>query len=165
MGSPEGGPSPCAQVCFQHQKRSASINDEFSDIVHVFRKSYTNLLRSVLITLGSTAASLEIYLYLMAKSFTTFLSFPWYISAWLRLQISHITDAFLYCRFLEYFRPGYQFVLTAVAIRAIHATGNALVITSTFTYSAVEFQDNVGQIFVRISVFTEKILLPFHNFF
>jgi hypothetical protein len=51
-------------------------------------------------------------------------------------------------RFLEFFPAGWQFVLTAVAIRAVHATGNALVITTTFTYAAIEFQHSVGKIFV-----------------
>lgn len=49
--------------------------------------------------------------------------------------------------FLQFYPPGWQFVITAVFIRILHATGNAMVITSTFTYSAVEFQDSVGTIF------------------
>ena len=32
-------------------------------------------------------------------------------------------------------------------IRVVHATGNALVITATFTFTAVEFQNSVGKIF------------------
>ena len=34
-----------------------------------------------------------------------------------------------------------------MAIRAVHATGNAFVITATFTYAAVEFENSVGTIF------------------
>lgn len=49
--------------------------------------------------------------------------------------------------FLEFFPPGWKFVMTSVFIRIVHATGNALVITSTFTYSAVEFKKSVGTIF------------------
>jgi hypothetical protein len=50
--------------------------------------------------------------------------------------------------FLEFFPPGWCFVVTSVLIRVIHATGNALVITATFTYAAMEFQQAVGKIFV-----------------
>jgi len=49
--------------------------------------------------------------------------------------------------FLEFFSPGVWFVVTAVLIRAVHATGNAFVITATFTYCAIEFDKAVGQIF------------------
>ena len=34
---------------------------------------------------------------------------------------------FFYCRFLEFFPPGWLFVVTSSLIRVIHATGNALV--------------------------------------
>ena len=37
---------------------------------------------------------------------------------------------------------------TAILIRAIHATGNAFVITATFTYCAIEYDQAVGQVFV-----------------
>ncbi|TRY71035.1 hypothetical protein TCAL_08917 [Tigriopus californicus] len=49
--------------------------------------------------------------------------------------------------FLEFFSPDWSFVALAVLIRVIHATGNALVITATFTYSSIEFSNSVGQIF------------------
>jgi len=49
--------------------------------------------------------------------------------------------------FLEFFSPGAWFVVTAIMIRAVHATGNACVITSTFTYCAIEYDQAVGQIF------------------
>jgi len=49
--------------------------------------------------------------------------------------------------FLEFFSPGPHFVICAVVIRAVHATGNAFVITATFTYAAVEFENSVGTIF------------------
>jgi len=49
--------------------------------------------------------------------------------------------------FLQFFGPGWKFVATAVFIRICHATGNAMVIVSTFSYSAVEFQECVGTIF------------------
>ena len=51
-------------------------------------------------------------------------------------------------RFLEFFPPVWCFVFTSVLIRVLHAAGNALVITSTFTYAAFEFNKAVGQIFV-----------------
>jgi hypothetical protein len=54
-------------------------------------------------------------------------------------------------RFLEFFRPGWEFVALAVLLRVVHATGNALVITATFTFTAVEFQNCVGIVFVRAS--------------
>lgn len=49
--------------------------------------------------------------------------------------------------FLQWYPPGWEFVVMAVFIRILHASGNAMVITSTFTYSAVEFQNSVGTIF------------------
>jgi len=49
--------------------------------------------------------------------------------------------------FLQFFAPGWKFVATAVAIRIVHASGNAMVIVATFSYSAVEFQDSVGTMF------------------
>ena len=58
-----------------------------------------------------------------------------------------------YCRFLEFFSPGPHFVIVAVVIRAVHATGNAFVITATFTYAAVEFENSVGTIFVNTAFF------------
>ncbi len=51
--------------------------------------------------------------------------------------------------FLQYFLPGWEFVALAVLIRIVHATGNAAVITATFTFTAIEFQNAVGSIFVR----------------
>ena len=39
---------------------------------------------------------------------------------------------FFYCRFLEFFPPGWLFVVTSSLIRVIHATGNALVIFCFF---------------------------------
>ena len=59
-----------------------------------------------------------------------------------------------YCRFLEFFSPGPHFVICAVVIRAVHATGNAFVITATFTYAAVEFENSVGTIFVNTAFFS-----------
>jgi hypothetical protein len=50
--------------------------------------------------------------------------------------------------FLEFFAPGIEFVILAVLIRVVHATGNAMVITATFTFTAIEFQNSVGKIFV-----------------
>jgi len=49
--------------------------------------------------------------------------------------------------FLQFFPPDWRFVVTAVFIRFVHATGNAMVIVATFSYSAVEFSDSVGTIF------------------
>ncbi|XP_059351720.1 MFS-type transporter SLC18B1-like [Daphnia carinata] len=45
--------------------------------------------------------------------------------------------------FLEYFPPGGSFVVISILIRVIHAAGNAGTITSTFTYTAVEFPNSV----------------------
>ena len=60
---------------------------------------------------------------------------------------------FFYYRFLEFFSPGAWFVVTAIMIRAVHATGNACVITSTFTYCAIEYDQAVGQIFVSFFLY------------
>ena len=70
--------------------------------------------------------------------------------------------------FLEFFTPGYSFVILvkgiiwpskapnsvsfmhtrqAILIRVVHATGNAMVITATFTFTAIEFQNSVGKVF------------------
>jgi len=49
--------------------------------------------------------------------------------------------------FLEFFEPGIEFFVMAVLIRAIHAISNALVITSTFTYTACEFPTSIAKIF------------------
>ncbi len=64
-----------------------------------------------------------------------------------------------YFRFLEFFPPGWYFVITSVLIRVVHAAGNALVITATFTYAAVEFQQAVGQIFVSLSSKSTVVML------
>ena len=57
----------------------------------------------------------------------------------------------MFChRFLQYFSPGLEFVALAVLIRMVHATGNAAVITATFSFTAIEFQNSVGKIFVRL---------------
>lgn len=49
--------------------------------------------------------------------------------------------------FLEFFSPGWKFVALSVLIRIVHATGNAMVITATFTFTAIEFQNSVGKVF------------------
>ena len=67
-----------------------------------------------------------------------------------------------YCRFLEFFSPGPHFVIVAVVIRAVHATGNAFVITATFTYAAVEFENSVGTIFVNTAFF-KLFFAPMQN--
>ena len=48
---------------------------------------------------------------------------------------------------LEFFSPNWTFIAFSVFIRIIHATGNALVITATFTFTAIEFQNAIGKIF------------------
>merc|ERR1719420_1440368 len=48
---------------------------------------------------------------------------------------------------LEFFKPGMSFIVCAVLIRIVHAVANALVITSTFTYTATEFPTAVAKIF------------------
>lgn len=53
-------------------------------------------------------------------------------------------------RFLEYFPPGTSFIVISIVIRVIHAAGNAGTITSTFTYTAVEFPNSVAKIFVSL---------------
>ena len=61
-----------------------------------------------------------------------------------------ISFSLFYCRFLEFFPPSIEFVVASIAIRAVHATGNAFVITATFTYAAGAFDKSVGTVFVRI---------------
>eukprot|EP00092_Neocalanus_flemingeri_P025069 GFUD01027185.1.p1 GENE.GFUD01027185.1~~GFUD01027185.1.p1 ORF type:complete len:612 (+),score=38.32 GFUD01027185.1:260-2095(+) len=48
---------------------------------------------------------------------------------------------------LEFFEPGLSFIICSVLIRIVHAVANALVITSTFTYTATEFPTAVAKIF------------------
>jgi len=48
---------------------------------------------------------------------------------------------------LEFFQPGAAFIGMSVLIRICHAVANALVITSTFTYTACEFPSAVAKIF------------------
>ena len=61
---------------------------------------------------------------------------------------------------MQFFAPGWKFVVTAVAIRIVHATGNAMVIVATFSYSAVEFQENVATIFVSTNCSSITFQLP-----
>jgi len=49
--------------------------------------------------------------------------------------------------FLEFFQPGIVFICVSVLIRVFHAISNAMVITSTFTYTAMEFPASVARIF------------------
>jgi len=49
--------------------------------------------------------------------------------------------------FLEFFPPGFTFVISAIAIRMVHATANAGVSTATFAFIAVEFPDSVAKLF------------------
>jgi len=48
---------------------------------------------------------------------------------------------------LEFFEPGNDFIICAVLIRIVHAVANAMVVTSTFTYTAAEFPNAVAKIF------------------
>jgi len=48
---------------------------------------------------------------------------------------------------LEFFKPGMSFIVCAVLIRIVHAVANALIVTSTFTYTATEFPTAVAKIF------------------
>jgi len=48
---------------------------------------------------------------------------------------------------LEFFEPGSSFLAVAICIRIMHAVGNALVITSSFTYMACEFPTAVAKVF------------------
>ena len=66
------------------------------------------------------------------------------------MTLSLFLFPFFYCRFLEFFPPSIEFVVASIAIRAVHATGNAFVITATFTYAAGAFDKSVGTVFVRI---------------
>ena len=59
--------------------------------------------------------------------------------------------------FLEFFPRNWTFVFFAVLIRIVHATGNAFVITATFTFTAVEFQNSIGKIFVSEMRRSDKI--------
>merc|ERR1719342_128590 len=48
---------------------------------------------------------------------------------------------------LEFFEPGQSFIIFSVLIRITHAVANALVITSTFAYQAMEFPSAVAKVF------------------
>ena len=58
-----------------------------------------------------------------------------------------------FSRFLEFFPPGYKFVLEAVLIRAVHACCNAFVITSTFAFIVSEFPDHIAKVFVSFQLY------------
>lgn len=57
-----------------------------------------------------------------------------------------------------------SFIVISILIRVIHAAGNAGTITSTFTYTAVEFPNSVAKIFVRFKVQVISFLKPNLNF-
>jgi hypothetical protein len=57
-----------------------------------------------------------------------------------------------------------SFIVISILIRVIHAAGNAGTITSTFTYTAVEFPNSVAKIFVRFQVQVISFLKPNFNF-
>ena len=48
---------------------------------------------------------------------------------------------------LEFFEPGQSFIIFSVLVRITHAVANALVITSTFAYQAMEFPSAVAKVF------------------
>ena len=48
---------------------------------------------------------------------------------------------------LEFFEPGTSFIIFSVLVRILHAVTNALVITSTFAYQAMEFPSAVAKVF------------------
>ena len=48
---------------------------------------------------------------------------------------------------LEFFEPGQSFIIFSVLTRVLHAFANALVITSTFAYQAMEFPSSVAKVF------------------
>jgi len=48
---------------------------------------------------------------------------------------------------LAFFEAGLGFMIVSTIIRAFHATANACIITSTFTYNASEFPESVAKIF------------------
>jgi len=48
---------------------------------------------------------------------------------------------------LEFFEPGQSFIIFSVLLRIFHACANALVITSTFAYQAMEFPGSVAKVF------------------
>ena len=54
-------------------------------------------------------------------------------------------------RLLEWFPPGLTFILTAIMIRATHATANALSSTANFAYIGLEFPNAMAKVFVSIS--------------
>jgi len=64
--------------------------------------------------------------------------------------------------FLQFFPPNYEFVIASIVIRAVHATGNAFVITATFTYAAGAFDSSVGTVFsmTRIAMNFAQLLGP-----
>lgn len=57
-----------------------------------------------------------------------------------------------------------SFIVISILIRVIHAAGNAGTITSTFTYTAVEFPNSVAKIFVRFKVQVISFIKPNLNF-
>ena len=48
---------------------------------------------------------------------------------------------------LEFFEAGQSFIIFSVLIRLLHAIANAMVITSTFAYQAMEFPSSVAKVF------------------
>lgn len=49
-----------------------------------------------------------------------------------------------------------SFIVISICIRVVHAAGNAGAITSTFTYTAVEFPNSVAKIFVIICLLIQS---------
>ena len=75
-------------------------------------------------------------------------------------QLPHIGVKFSFCfgtfaggvccalsGLLEFFEPGQSFIIFSVLLRIFHAVANALVITSTFAYQAMEFPGSVAKVF------------------
>ena len=48
---------------------------------------------------------------------------------------------------LEFFPPGLKFIVFSVLLRVVQATSNAMVVTSSFAYTATFFPKSVGKIF------------------
>ena len=75
-----------------------------------------------------------------------------YLGEFLQFDADAFVISLLTPSFLEFFPPGMSFIVISICIRIVHAAGNAGAITSTFTYTAVEFPNSVAKIFVNTKI-------------
>jgi len=82
------------------------------------------------------------------------------VTPWIGNQLPNIGVKFSFCYgtfasgvcivlsgFLEFFEDGQQFIVFSVLIRIVNSVANALTITSSFAYQAMEFPDSVAKVF------------------